>query len=226
VSFLTDGFKFAPKTLEQAMMICELEPVISQLERDTDEIVQKRTSCRMPPPSNPTGRFYSATGYANSEPLSKDVYPKRKEHPNLRDTFVELVPASRRGLDPANRAGSNLRSSRLLTEIQSIAANPHPHIDVYVSERDMSFWKIVMQGPPDSIYAAGTFVLYLDMEESYPTFAPKCRFVTSIYHPNVNKHGRICHSIFDRNWTSDTTSSMVLYTVYGLLLVPDYSDPV
>jgi ubiquitin-protein ligase len=155
-----------------------------------------------------------------------NVFKKRKEHPNLRDTFVELVPAYRRGLDPANRVGSNLRSSRLLSEIQSIAANPHPHMDVYVSERDMSFWKIVMQGPPDSVYAGGTFVLYLDMEDSYPTFAPKCRFVTSIYHPNVNKHGRICHSIFDRNWTSDTTSSMVMSTVYGLLLVPDYSDPV
>ncbi|KAE9993630.1 hypothetical protein EG327_004151 [Venturia inaequalis] len=226
VSFLTDGFKFAPKTLEQAMMICELEPVLSQLERDTAAIVSKRNACRLAGSSNPASRFYSATGYADAEPLSKDLFPNRKEHPHLQDSFVELVPSSRRGFGPATRVGSNLRSSRLLGEIQSIAANPHPHMDVYVSEQDMSFWKIVMQGPPDSIYGSGTFVLYLHMEENYPTFAPKCRFVTSIYHPNVNKHGRICHSIFDRNWTSDTTTYMVLSTVYGLLLVPDYSDPV
>ncbi|QDS73995.1 hypothetical protein FKW77_008649 [Venturia effusa] len=226
VSFLTDGFKFAPKTLEQAMMVCELEPVLSQLERDTALIVAKRAACRWPASFNAASRFRSATRFADAEPLSKDVFPKRKEHPHLQDSFVELVPRSRRGFDPANRVSSNLRSSRLLGEIQSIAANPHPHMDVYVSERDMSFWKIVMQGPPDSIYASGTFVLYLHMEENYPTFAPKCRFVTSIYHPNVNKHGRICHSIFDRNWTSDTTTSMVLNTVYGLLLVPEYSDPV
>lgn len=208
------------------MMICELEPVLSQLERDTAAIVRKRTACRLSASSSAVSRFRSAAAYAEAEPLSKDLFPKRKEHPHLEDSFVELVPGSRRGFDPANRVGSNLRSSRLLGEIQSIAANPHPHMDVYVSEQDMSFWKIVMQGPPDSIYASGTFVLYLHMEENYPTFAPKCRFVTSIYHPNVNKHGRICHSIFDRNWTSDTTTSMVLTTVYGLLLVPDYSDPV
>lgn len=208
------------------MMICELEPVLSQLERDTAAIVRKRTACRLSASSSAVSRFRSAAAYAEAEPLSKDLFPKRKEHPRLEDSFVELVPGSRRGFDPANRVGSNLRSSRLLGEIQSIAANPHPHMDVYVSEQDMSFWKIVMQGPPDSIYASGTFVLYLHMEENYPTFAPKCRFVTSIYHPNVNKHGRICHSIFDHNWISDTTTSMVLTTVYGLLLVPDYSDPV
>lgn len=188
--------------------------------------VSKRNACRLPASPNAAGRFYSATAYADVEPLTKDVFPKRKEHPHLQDSFVELVPGSRRGFDPANRVGSNLRTSQLLGEIQSIAANPHPHIDVYVSEQDMSFWKIVMLGPPDSIYASGTFMLYLHMEENYPTFAPKCRFVTSIYHPTVNKHGRICHSIFDRNLTFDTTTSMVLSTVYSLLLVPDYSDPV
>jgi ubiquitin-protein ligase len=83
-----------------------------------------------------------------------------------------------------------------------------------------------MEGPPESIYTNGTFVLYLHMENDYPTFAPKCRFVTPIYHPNINRHGRICHSIFDRNWTTDTSNAMVLSTVYGLLFEPDYSDPV
>jgi len=90
----------------------------------------------------------------------------------------------------------------------------------------MAFWKVVMQGPPGSVYEAGTFVLYLDMHEGYPAFAPAARFVTPIYHPNVNRHGRICHGIFDRNWTLDTSNAMVLSTIYGLLLEPDYSDPV
>jgi len=90
----------------------------------------------------------------------------------------------------------------------------------------MSFWKVIMQGPPDSIYADGTFLLYLHMEESYPTLGPKGRFVTPIYHPNINRHGRICHSIFDRNWTSDTRCRDVINTVYSLLLVPEFSDPV
>ena len=82
--------------------------------------------------------------------------------------------------------------------MKNVVANPHPYYDVYVSESNMAFWKIVMQGPPQSAYANGTFVLYLDMESNYPAFPPKGRFHTPIYHPNINRHGRICHSIFDR----------------------------
>jgi len=41
-------------------------------------------------------------------------------------------------------------------------------------------------------------MLYLDMPTAFPAFPPKARFITKILHPNVNPHGRICHSIFDR----------------------------
>jgi len=34
------------------------------------------------------------------------------------------------------------------------------------------------------------------------------------------------HSIFDRNWTVDTTNKQILDTVFGLLLVPEFSDPI
>lgn len=63
-------------------------------------------------------------------------------------------------------------------------------------------------------------------DTSYPASAPKARFITKIKHPNVNAHGRICHSIFDRDWTSDTSMAAVLNCVYGLLFQPEYSDPV
>lgn len=115
---------------------------------------------------------------------------------------------------------------RLLSELRNISANPHPHYDVYVSESNFGFWKVVMEGPPESSYASGTFVLYLDMEKDYPVCPPKGRFCTSMLHPNINRHGRICHSILDRNWTTDTTNLQVLNTIYSLLLVPEFSDPI
>jgi len=84
----------------------------------------------------------------------------------------------------------------------------------------------VVQGPPDSAYSTGTFVLYLHMEEGYPASPPKARFITPIHHPNVNKHGKICHSILDRNWTSDTSNLQLINTIFSLLLVPEFSDPI
>lgn len=75
------------------------------------------------------------------------------------------------------------------------------------------------------------------MDENYPNFAPKARFITPILHPNVTKQGRICHSILDRkstgdfvsrlgNWTTDTWTVTVLNLIWALLLTPDMEDPV
>ena len=44
------------------------------------------------------------------------------------------------------------------------------------------------------------------------------RFVTPIKHCNINSYGRICHSIFDRNWSSDAKFSTLLSCIYGLLV--------
>jgi ubiquitin-protein ligase len=63
------------------------------------------------------------------------------------------------------------------------------------------------------------------MGADYPMFAPTARFVTPIYHPNINRHGRICHSILDRHWTVDTSNKDLIDTIYSLLLVPDSATP-
>lgn len=64
------------------------------------------------------------------------------------------------------------------------------------------------------------------MGDDYPLYAPKARFITPVYHPNINRHGRICHSILDRNWTTDTSTKDLIDTIYSLLLVPEFSDPI
>lgn len=46
-----------------------------------------------------------------------------------------------------------------------------------------------------------------------------------IYHCNVNSSGRICHSVFDRNYTTDTSIGIILSCLYGLLLEPEPDDP-
>ena len=230
ISYLSGGYKFTPQSLEQSMLLCEMEPVLNQLERPPLSPPREALSHSY----DPHLRFVFARDKATPEVVTADIFPRRKEHPNVNDQFVQLatVAGNNAGkLDNGSESvsahsNSNLRTSRILVEIRSIVANPHPHYDVYLSESNMSFWKVVMQGPPESAYSTGTFVLYIDMEEDYPAFPPKCRFTTPIYHPNINRHGKVCHSILDRNWTSDTSNLQLINTIYSLLLVPEFSDPV
>jgi len=107
-----------------------------------------------------------------------------------------------------------------------LSLNPHPDYEVFPNPKDVTFWKVLMKGPSSTPYAGGVWLLYVNYPETFPLDAPEVRFYTPIVHCNVSPHMKICHSIFNRNWTSDTTMSTLLNCVYGLLLTPETSDPV
>ncbi|KAE8873449.1 hypothetical protein PTNB73_00081 [Pyrenophora teres f. teres] len=225
---LSGGYSFAPKTLDEAMAICEMEPVLSLLERPlvTNHTFGKRRfihhSVFRRSPS--IFQFSQATQEVQVQRVTSESCPARREHPELQHVFVELGHFARQ----ISRTQTNnaLHLNRIHTEIRNSGANPHPHYDIYICESNMGLWKVVMQGPSDSTYAGGTFLLYVKMGDNYPMSAPEARFITPIYHPNINRHGRICHSILDRNWTLDTSNKNVIDTIYSLLLVPEFSDPI
>lgn len=224
VSHLLGCYTFHPTSLVNALAMTEMEPFLSLTER--------------PPVVAPTtpahrlqfmGNFWKVSPTVRYTVVDADKVPPRKNHPNLDDDFVQV---SARAAQPEKRSNagsvrSNLRTSRLVIEMKAMStSDSHRKYDVYVSQSDFSFWKVVMEGPDDRPYSEGTFVLYVHADESYPTFAPKARFITKMKHPNVNAHGRICHSILTRDWTSDISMTTLLDSIYGLLMQPEYSDPV
>jgi hypothetical protein len=84
----------------------------------------------------------------------------------------------------ASASGS---SRYFLTEVKAMIENQHEYMDIYISESNMGFWKVVMQGPPASPYQNGTFLLYIEIGDSFPRKAPSARFITPILHPNITK---------------------------------------
>lgn len=74
-------------------------------------------------------------------------------------------------------------------------AEPVPGIKAEPDEGNARYFHVVIAGPQDSPFEGGTFKLELFLPEEYPMAAPKVRFMTKIYHPNVDKLGRICLDI-------------------------------
>ncbi|USW57709.1 Putative ubiquitin-conjugating enzyme E2, von Willebrand factor, type A, U-box [Septoria linicola] len=204
LSQLTGGYRFKPSSLVNALSMVEMEPFFSLTERPDSAVFLPANA----PNFRPTFENYlNLHKYsARITTVTSENFPARKSHENLEHDFIR----------PCSSISSPSRSM--------LAANELRTYDVYVSESDMSFWKVVMDGPEGSPYQGGTFLLYLHAGESYPTFAPEARFVTRMMHPNINAHGRICHALLSRDWTSDITMTNLLDTVFGLLMQAEVGD--
>ena len=138
---MTGGYKFEPTDLEEAMAICEMEPVLSVLERSA--AVVPRFSLRHA--GSALWRFQQAKKSITVDRATRDEFPQRKSHPQLAGSFVELTSFARHASSQA-RADSNMRLSRIHTEIRNCGALGHPHYEIYICEENFGFWKIVMQG--------------------------------------------------------------------------------
>lgn len=90
---------------------------------------------------------------------------------------------------------SNVSFSGSVQETQRLMAEPVPGITATPDEGNARYFHVVIAGPQDSPFEGGTFKLELFLPEEYPMAAPKVRFMTKIYHPNVDKLGRICLDI-------------------------------
>lgn len=76
--------------------------------------------------------------------------------------------------------------------------------------------------PRPSPYADGLFRVQIKLERDYPITPPKVKFMTKIWHPNVDyEKGEPCVDFLTESWKPEMTLRHVLQTIRGLMALPN-----
>jgi ubiquitin-conjugating enzyme E2 N len=114
---------------------------------------------------------------------------------------------------------------RIAKEIERLAKDPVPGIYANPDAANPRYFHVQIAGPIDSPYEGGLFSLELYLPDEYPMCPPKVRFLTRVYHPNVDKLGRICLDILKDKWSPALQVRSVLLCIQGLMSSPNPDDP-
>ncbi|CAM4808052.1 unnamed protein product [Rotaria magnacalcarata] len=109
-------------------------------------------------------------------------------------------------------------------ESARLQQEPVPGIDAIVDEHNPRYFKVIIDGPSESPYEGGKFKVELFLPDEYPMAPPKVRFMTKLYHPNIDKLGRICLDILKEKWSPALQIRTVLLSIQALLSAPNPDD--
>merc|ERR1712199_115263 len=114
---------------------------------------------------------------------------------------------------------------RIVKETSRLMQEPPPGISATPFEENLRYFNVIIAGPEGSPYQTGAFKLELFLPADYPMVPPKVRFLTKIYHPNIDKLGRICLDILKDKWSPALQIRTVLLSIQALMSAPNPDDP-
>ncbi|KAK8739736.1 hypothetical protein OTU49_003169 [Cherax quadricarinatus] len=121
------------------------------------------------------------------------------------------------------------RLGRLKRECQQLQQSPPAGVSCWPEGDKLDVFSAVIVGDEDTVYAGGMFKLEVEVPERYPFLPPKVRFLTKIYHPNIDSAGRICLDILklppSGSWRPGHNLASVLTSIRLLMASPNPHDP-
>eukprot|EP00970_Alexandrium_tamarense_P013561 scaffold3507_cov188-Alexandrium_tamarense.AAC.9 len=126
-------------------------------------------------------------------------------------------------ISPASKA-------RLLRELSRLSNDPPPGIAAYTdpSTSDMTSLRAQITGPEGSPFEGGVFLLTVSITGRYPFEPPRCRFLTPLYHPNIDAGGRICLDTLKSppagSWSPAVSLPSLLLSIRSLMAEPNPDD--
>lgn len=95
-----------------------------------------------------------------------------------------------------------------------------------IEECNIYEWQAILNGPPDTPFEGGKFLVKISVPSDYPINPPKCIFLTKIFHPNIHfKTGEICFELLKDKWSPQWTLESVCRAILDLLNNPNADSP-
>ena len=126
---------------------------------------------------------------------------------------------------------------RITEEFKEINRNPMANIGFSVGlpdENNIFVWRCTLMGPSDTSYKNGLFYVKVIFPDNYPQGKPEVRFITPIYHVNVNHQqnygdeidplGHVCISTIN-NWKPTYNMKQVFIDIFALFYLGNPESP-
>ena len=115
---------------------------------------------------------------------------------------------------------------RIKNEVKILSIqNKSKHFKLEIIDESHYNWKVIINGPENSLYAGYAFELVMALPVDYPFSSPKIKFITKILHLNVNSDGDICLDLLKDQWKSSYGIQTVIMAILQLLSEPNSNDP-
>mmetsp|Transcript_52029 Transcript_52029/g.156143 ORF Transcript_52029/g.156143 Transcript_52029/m.156143 type:complete len:249 (-) Transcript_52029:277-1023(-) len=119
--------------------------------------------------------------------------------------------------------------ARLTRELSLLQTDPPPGCAAFApDESDISSLRVHITGPPKTPYESAVFLLSVRITARYPFEPPRVRFLTPVYHPNIDSAGRICLDTLKSppagSWSPAVSLPSLLLSLRALLASPNPDD--
>ncbi len=146
----------------------------------------------------------------------------------LRGTGQAVTPLT--GSTSTTKMASGMLTRRMKRELEMLSRGAAPGVTAWPrgSGDRLDRLEGEIAGAPGTPYAGGVFRLDIQIPPEYPLKPPSIRFMTKIYHPNIDTEGRICLDTLNMPpkgaWKPSLNISTVLTTIQALMSTPNPDD--
>ncbi|XP_031173187.1 ubiquitin-conjugating enzyme E2 C [Sander lucioperca] len=133
--------------------------------------------------------------------------------------------AALKGSESGGSAARSSVSKRLQQELMTLMMSGDQGISAFPESDNLFKWVGTINGAQGTVYEGLRYRLSLEFPAGYPYQAPRVKFVTSCFHPNVDEQGFICLDILKDKWSALYDVRSILLSIQSLLGEPNNESP-